>query len=210
VAEGPVGEEQAAVEQTALVMGSPARVADVADALEKAGFAVLRAGPGPEGLAAACGQLTPGSLGCYVSLPREAPVSAPTLVERVREFLSQGLLARFDAATTVLPYLAPDACVLLVAGNLPGAATPDDHHARIDLLRVLARAILAECSEGDVRAVVVGYDHSPEEIADLALHRGDEHGRRVAQVAALPADLSYEDWQREVLSLTINPTTDEE
>jgi hypothetical protein len=198
------------VEQTALVTGSPARVADVADALEKVGFAVLRAGPDPEGLAAACGQLSPSSLGCYVSLPRERVVSAPTLVERVREFLVQGLLARFDAATTVLPFLGPEACVLLVAGNLPGAATPDDHHARIDLLRVLARAILAECLDRDVRAVVVGHDHSAEEIADLALRRGDEHGRRVAQVAALPADLNYEDWQREVLSLTTNPTTNEE
>jgi hypothetical protein len=91
-----------------------------------------------------------------------------------------------------------------VAGNIPGAATPDDRHARIDLLRVLARAILAECSDGDVRAVVVGYDRTAEEIADIALHRGDEHGRRAAQVAALPQDLTYEDWQREVLSLTTN------
>ncbi len=192
------------MEHTALVTGSRARVADVADAMEKVGFAVLRAGPDPEGLAAACGQLAPGSLGCYVSLPRETAVSASTLVERVREFLAQGLLARFDAAAKVLPFLAPEACVLLVAGNLPAAATPDDHHARIDLLRVLARAILAECLDRDVRAVVVGYDRSPDEIADLALHRGDEFGRRVAQVAALPTDLNYEDWQREVLSLTTN------
>jgi hypothetical protein len=137
-----------------------------------------------------------------VQLPRETEVSGRTLIERVRQFLTQGLLARFDATTAVLPFLGPEACVVLVAGNVPGVATPDDRHARIDLLRVLARAILAECSEGDVRAVVVGYDRSAEEIADIALHRGDEQGRRVAQVAALPQDLNYEDWQREVLSLT--------
>jgi CheY-like chemotaxis protein len=192
------------VEQTALVSGSPARVQEVADALEKLGFAVRRAAPGPEGLAAACEELAPGSLGCYVQLPRETEVEGATLVERVRQFLAQGLLARFDATATVLPFLGAEACVVLVAGNVPGAATPDDRHARIDLLRVLARAILAECGDGDVRAVVVGYDRSPEEIADIAVHRGDEHGRRVAQVAALPQDLTYEDWQREVLSLTTN------
>jgi hypothetical protein len=146
----------------------------------------------------------PGSLGCYVQLPRDTEVEGATLVERVRQFLAQGLLARFDATTTVLPFLGPQACVVLVAGNVPGAATPDDRHARIDLLRVLARAILAECADGDVRAVVVGHDRSAEEIADIALHRGDEHRRRAAQVAALPQDLTYEDWQREVLSLTTN------
>jgi hypothetical protein len=190
------------VEKTALISGSPARVADVAEALEKLGFAVTQGGPGPDGVGAACDQLLPGSLGCYVQLPRETEVSGRTLIERVRQFLTQGLLARFDATTAVLPFLGPEACVVLVAGNVPGVATPDDRHARIDLLRVLARAILAECSEGDVRAVVVGYDRSAEEIADIALHRGDEQGRRVAQVAALPQDLNYEDWQREVLSLT--------
>ncbi len=175
----------------------------MADALEKLGFAVRRA-PDPEGLAAACAELSPRSLGCYVQLPRDTEVEGSTLVERVRQFLAQGLLARFDATTAVLPFLAPDACVVLVAGNVPGAATPDDRHARIDLLRVLARAILAECADGDVRAVVVGYHRSAEEIAEIALNRGDVHGRRVAQVTALPQDLNYDDWQREVLSLTTN------
>jgi hypothetical protein len=192
------------VEKTALVTGSPARVADVGEALEKLGFAVIRAAPDPEGLAAACAEVPPGTLGCYVQLPRDAKVEGPTLVERVRQFLAQGLLARFDATATVLPFLAPDACVVLVAGNVPGAATPDDRHARVDLLRVLARAILAECSDGDVRAIVVGHHRSAEDIAEIALHRGDIHGRRVAQVTALPEDLTYEDWQREVLSLTTN------
>ena len=192
------------MEKTALVTGSADRVADVAEALEKLGFAVTPAGPDPDGLAAACAQLSPGSLGCYVQLPRDTKVEGPTLVERVRQFLAQGLLARFDATATVLPFLAAEACVVLVAGNVPGAATPDDRHARIDLLRVLARAVLAECSDGDVRAVVVGYQRSAEEIADIALNRGDDHGRRVAQVTALPEDLTYDDWQREVLSLTTN------
>ncbi len=88
-----------------------------------------------------------------------------------------------------------------MAGNLPGAATPDDRHARIDLLRVLARAVLAECEGSDVRAVVVGNDRSPAEIADIALRKGDQAGKKAAEVAAL-GDMNYADWQREFLSLT--------
>ena len=116
----------------------------------------------------------------------------------------ENLLARFESASTVVPLLAKDGCVVLVAGNLPGAATPDDRHARIDLLRVLARAILAECEGADVRAVVVGNDRSPADIADIARRRGDVKTKKAAEVAALPGDLNYADWQREFLSLTTN------
>ena len=130
------------------------------------------------------------------------PQNAPSLIGRVRQFLAEGLLARFEGASTVVPLMAKDGCVVLVAGNLPGASTPDDRHARIDLLRVLARAILAECEGSDVRAVVVGNERSPADIADIVLRRGDESGKKAAEVAALPGDLNYADWQREFLSLT--------
>ena len=96
-----------------------------------------------------------------MQLPKETKVDAPSLIGRVRQFLAEGLLARFEQASAVVPCLAKDGCVVLVAGNLPGAATPDDRHARIDLLRVLARAVLAECEGSDVRAVVVANDRSP-------------------------------------------------
>ncbi|HEY3240102.1 MAG TPA: hypothetical protein VGL92_11095 [Acidimicrobiia bacterium] len=188
--------------RTALVTGSTDRVGEVSEALEKAGFTVTQSGGLPSDIEAACAALSPGSLDCYVQLPRQTPVSGPTLVERIHEFLSEGLLKRFEATSRVLPLLAPDACVVLVAGNIPGGATPDDRHARIDLLRVLARAILADCDKSDVRAVVVGTERSAEEIADLALHRGDERRRRQAQVAALSPEMPYEDWQREFLTLT--------
>lgn len=190
------------MERIALVTGSAARVADVGDALEKVGFAVTRAGGDRDSLAAACAAIPPGSLGCYVQLPGDATVDSPSLVERVRQFLARGLLARFEAAAAVQPLLASDACVVLVAGNLPGATTPDDRHARIDLLRVLARAILSESVERDLRAVVVGYDRSPEEIAEIAANRGEDRRRRAAQVASLPNSLNYADWQKEVLSMT--------
>jgi hypothetical protein len=186
---------------TALVTGSPARVEEVAAALEQSGFRVT-AVPEPGDLTAACAGLDPGRLACYVQLPKETKVDAPSLIGRVRQFLAEGLLARFEAASTVVPLLAKDGCVVLVAGNLPGAATPDDRHARIDLLRVLARAVLAECEGSDVRAVVVGNERSAADIADIALRRGDESGKKAAEVAALPGDMNYADWQREFLTLT--------
>lgn len=185
---------------TALVTGSPVRVDDVAAALEQEGFSVIRV-PEPDDLGAACAGIDPGTLACYVQLPKETKVDAPSLIGRVRQFLAEGLLARFEAASAVVPLMTKDGCVVLVAGNLPGASTPDDRHARIDLLRVLARAILAECDGNDVRAVVVGNDRSPAQIADLVLRRGDEASRKAAEVAAI-GDMNYADWQREFLSLT--------
>ena len=186
--------------ENALVTGSPTRVDEVSAALEEAGYKVLRV-PEPGDMAAACSGIERGSLACYVQLPKETKVDAPSLIGRVRQFLAEGLLARFEQASTVVPCLAGDGCVILVAGNLPGAATPDDRHARIDLLRVLARAVLAECEGNEVRAVVVGNDRSPADIADIARRRGDQTGKKAAEVAAI-GDMNYADWQREFLSLT--------
>ena len=184
----------------ALVTGSATRVDEVSVALEEAGYKVLRV-PEPGDVAEACSGIEPGSLACYVQLPKETRVDSPSLIGRVRQFLAEGLLSRFEQAAVVVPCVAKDGCVILVAGNLPGAATPDDRHARIDLLRVLARAVLAECEGSDVRAVVVGNDRSPADIADIARRKGDQAGRKAAEVAAL-GDMNYGDWQREFLSLT--------
>lgn len=95
--------------RTALVTGSTERAGDVSTALEKAGFTVTQAGGHPSDIEAACAGLAPGSLHCYVQLPRQTTVSGPTLVERIHEFLSEGLLKRFEAAGKVLPLLARDA-----------------------------------------------------------------------------------------------------
>jgi hypothetical protein len=186
--------------EIALVTGAPARVEEVSAALEEAGYKVLQA-PEPGDIAAACSGIEPKSLACYVQLPKETKVEGSSLIGRVRQFLAEGLLARFEQAATVIPYMADDGCVVLVAGNLPGAATPDDRHARIDLLRVLARAILAECEGNDVRAVVVANDRSPADIAEIARRKGDETGKKAAEVAAI-GDMNYADWQREYLTLT--------
>jgi hypothetical protein len=184
----------------ALVTGSPARVEEVSAALEEVGYKVLRV-PEPGDIAAACSGIEPRSLDCYVQLPKETRVDGPSLIGRVRQFLAEGLLARFEQAAAVIPWMADDGCVILVPGNLPGAATPDDRHARIDLLRVLARAILAECEGNDVRAVVIANDRSPADIADIARRRGDESAKVAAEVAAI-GDMNYADWQREYLTLT--------
>lgn len=186
--------------EIALVTGSPTRVEDVSAALEEAGYKVLRV-PEPGDVGEACSNIEAGAIACYVQLPKETTVDAPSLIGRVRQFLAEGLLARFEQAAAVSPCLAKNATVLLVAGNLPGAATPDDRHARIDLLRVLARAILADCESAEVRAVVVASERSPAEIADIALRRGDRSDRKAAEVAAL-GDMNYADWQREYLSMT--------
>jgi len=190
--------------RTALVTGSKERAEEVRQALERAGFTVTQTGGLPKDLEAVCSAMAPGSLDCYVQLPRQTPVSGPTLVGRIHEFLSEGLLKRFETAGMVLPFLSSEASVMLVAGNIPGGATPDDRHARIDLLRVLARAILADCDKTDIRAVVVGQECSAEEIADIALHGGNEKRRRQEKVAALSPEMPYEDWQREFLTLTAN------
>lgn len=184
-----------------LVTGSPERAHEVGAALEKAGFAVTIA-VDDASLAEAVGSAAPASISCYIQLPRQTAVSGPSLVQRVRQFLAGGLLTRFETAATVLPLLRPDACVVLVAGNVPGESTPDDRHARIDLLRVLARAIIAEKAGTDIRALVVGYNRSAEDIAGIALHRGEEGWRVSEEVRALDPTLDYEDWHREVLSLT--------
>ena len=186
--------------ESALVTGSAARVEDVAAALEEAGYSVVRV-PEPGDVAEACAGIETNSLACYVQLPKDTRVDAPSLIGRVRQFLAEGLLARFEQASTVVPCLAKDGCVILVAGNLPGTATPDDRCARIDLLRVLARSVLAECENSDVRAVVVGTDRSPSDIADIARRRGDRSGKKAEEVAAL-GEMNYADWQREYLSLT--------
>ena len=189
------------MQPSALVTGSAERVAAVGDALEEVGFHVVRAAA-PEALPGAIAEIGHGSLSCYVQLPRQTEVSGESLVERVRQFLAEGLLARFDAASAVLPLLAPDAFVVLVAGNVPGGTTPDDRHARIDLLRVLARAVLAEAGPEKVGACVLANDRSPAEIATIALNRGDDPDKKTAKVKAIDPGLSYADWHRELLHLT--------
>jgi hypothetical protein len=190
------------MERTAVVTGSPARVGDVGIALKEVGYDVTGVGCG-ERLDEVVGVLGSGSVHTYVQLPWDVTTSAPGAIGQVREFLSGGLLARFQTATEMLPLLRPGANVVLVAGHRPvSAQTPDDRHARKSLLRLLARTIEADTAEAGVRTVVVGDQCSPAEIAEIALHRGPDHTRRPSDYAAHGEDLSFADWQREILALS--------
>lgn len=173
-----------------LVSGAASQVDCVGDALEAAGFAVTRAGA-PDGLNDTLSAVPPRSLHCYVQLPGDAETGAPEGLDGVRTFLADGLVARFDSALAVAPLLHPHGCVVLVA--------PD---AGRDLLQLLARAISGGSVGGELKVVVVGADHSPQEIARLAWHRGEDREWVQSRVAALSPELSYADWKRELFCLT--------
>lgn len=188
------------MERVALVTGSLSRVADVGDAMERAGFLVIRSADRSV-MNGTCSSIAPRSLGCFVQLPQDAPVGGSEPLERVARFLVDGLVARFDVARRVVPLLRPDACVVLVDGDVPDETTPDDPHARRDLLQVMARAISGGSVGGEVKAIVVGADRSAREIAQIALYRGEDRGWLQSRMAALSPDLSYADWKREAMCL---------
>ena len=116
---------------TVLVTGAAERVAEVSEALRKAGTEVISVDD-LEKLDAALAGIAPGSLRGYVQLPVNVAARGDNVVERVRNFLEDGLLARFSAASAILPAMSDDARVVLVGGNaLVEASAPDDHTARL-------------------------------------------------------------------------------
>jgi hypothetical protein len=190
------------MERSAVVTGSPARVGDVSIALKEVGYDVTEVGCG-ERLDEVAGGLGSGSVHTYVQLPWDVDTSALSATGQVHEFLTGGLMARFQMADEMLPLLRPGASVVLVAGHRPvGVHTPDDSHARKSLLRVLARAIEADTADAGVRTVVVGDRCSPAEIAEVALHRGPDLRRRLSEYAAHGEELSFADWRQEILALS--------
>ena len=117
-------------------------------------------------LGAAVAGLAPGSLDCYVQLPVQVAPRGNAVIDRVRNFLEDGLLARFTAASTILPALSDDGRVILVGGNTPGeASAPDDQSARLALLDVLAHAIQADRSTTRIRIRRLPNTESAEQIA---------------------------------------------
>jgi hypothetical protein len=190
---------------TVLVTGSAERVAAVSAALQAAGARVLSASS-PDLLADEVGRLPPDSLSCYVQLPVALTPRGADVVSRVRSFLDQGLLTRFRLAETVLPALARDGRVILVAGHTPmQAQVPDDEAARIALLHVLAHAIRADTAPANVRVRVVVAGHDVDEIVTLALAAdvgGSAPGAATRTEPALHGEqMSYADWRTEVLGL---------
>jgi hypothetical protein len=187
--------------RTALVTGSPELVATVSAALQLRDCEVIGVDD-RDALVKVCDSLGHGAIDHYVQLPVHVPSSGDTVVSRLGAFLAGGLLARFEAMSTVLGTLRPNASVVLVAGNLPAELTaPDDRRARVSLLRVLAQAILADTGPIPVRTVVVDRMRSPEEIAAIAADPAANRLRVITDAAELYPEMSFDDWRLAVLSL---------
>lgn len=139
----------------------------------------------------------------YVQLGVLVPARGDTIVRRVQSFLNDGLLERFALAERVLPMLATDAVVLLVAGNMAAeVAAPDDHAARLSLLRVLAHAIRADLAPRRIRVRVITSERTDDEIAEFALTGAKDPDAAVGLRAnARGPEESYADWRIQVMGL---------
>jgi len=150
-------------------------VAAVSAALRQAG-AEVTAVDDLEKLDAALAGISPGSLDCYVQLPVQLRARGGTVTERVRNFLADGLLARFATASAILPVEASE---------------PDDHKARLALLDVLAHAIQADKQATRIEVRVLPHDDPAERIAAVALR---------ADLTVEPK-MSFDEWRVEVMGL---------
>jgi hypothetical protein len=184
----------------ALVTGSTRRIEEVSAVLSAAGFDVLEA-EGLEALQRLAVNLEPRSLGAYIQLPVDVRSDAKTVTGQIEALLQQGILLRFRDAEIVLPLLSPDAQVVLVPGNLPpDLSTPDDHHARQSLLRVLAHALYADRAPEKLSVTVASSQHTPEKLALIV------QGAKVAhpsppEYAQMWPDMDYDEWRLAVLGL---------
>jgi hypothetical protein len=152
-------------------------------------------------------QLGPGAsaIDYYVQLGVTVPARGDTIVRRVHSFLNDGLLERFAIAERVLPMLADNAVVLLVAGNLTTeVSAPDDHAARLSLLRVLAHAIRADLAPRKIRVRVISSERTDDEIAEFAFTGAKDSQ---SMPPPLPEDInsggSYENWRIEMMGLVL-------
>ena len=184
-----------------VVTGSAERVASVSEALRNAGAEVTAVDDLGK-LEAAVAEMAPGSLTCYVQLPAHVVARGRTVIERVRNFLEDGLIARFTAASAILPAMSDGGRVVLVGGNTPvEASAPDDQSARLALLDVLAHAIQADKSATRIRVRVLPHDELAEHIAAVALGGAPTREQALAELRAREPEMSFADWRIEVMGL---------
>lgn len=184
-----------------VVTGAAQRVAAVSAALKNAG-AEVTAVDDLRGLEAVLEGIKPGSLDCYVQLPVQVAARGKTVIERVRNFLEDGLISRFTASSTILPSMSDGGRVVLVGGNTPVEATaPDDQSARLALLDVLAHAIQADKSATRIRVRVLPHDESAEHVAAVALGGEPTREQALASLRAREPEMSFADWRIEVMGL---------
>jgi len=189
------------VGSTVVVTGAAAQVAAVSTALREAGAEVIAVDDLRQ-LDAAVAGISPGSLDCYVQLPVHVAARGHAVIDRVRNFLEDGLLARFSAASTILPAMSEGGRVVLVGGHTPvEASAPDDQSARLALLDVLAHAIQADSSATRIGVRVLPHDEPAEHIADIALGGKPTRDQALAELRAREPEMSFDDWRVEVMGL---------
>jgi len=189
------------VGSTVVVTGAAEPMAAVSAALRDAGAKVTAVDDLGE-LDAAVAGIAPGSFNCYVQLPVHVAGRGDVVIERVRNFLQDGLLARFTAASTILPAMSEGGRVVLVGGNTPvEASAPDDQKARLALLDVLAHAIQADSSATRVGVRVLPHGESAEAIAAVALGGKPTREQALAELRAREPEMSFDDWRVEVMGL---------
>lgn len=184
-----------------MVTGAAERVAEVSEALRKAGAEVISVDDLGK-MDAALAEVAPGSLDGYVQMPVNVAARGDNVVERVRNFLEDGLLARFSAASAVLPAMSDEARVVLVGGNtFVEASAPDDHSARLGLLKVLADAFQADKSATKIQVLVLPNDKAAEHIGAVALGAEPTREQALAELLAQEPKMSFDDWRIEVMGL---------
>jgi len=189
------------VGSTVVVTGAAEPVAAVSEALRHAGAEVIAVDDLAK-LDATFAGISPGSLDGYVQLPVHVAARGNTVVERVHNFLEDGLLARFAAASTILPALSDEGRVVLVGGNtLVEVPAPDDQGARLALLGVLAHAIQADKSATRIEVRVLPHDDLAEHVAAVALGAEPTREQTLAELLDREPPMSFDDWRIEVMGL---------
>ena len=185
---------------TVLVTGGGDRLREVVAAVEATGAETVCV----ESLDRLGESVAGRTLDGWVQLPVSISPTPGSLVARVEQFLTEGLLSRFRAAATVLPSLSPTAAVLLVGGQTQvDAEAPDDAEARRALMRVLAHALRAERAPERLTVRLADHTWSAEDVATAVT--GNAPSRTTAQPTLSSSDdaigQAYADWRAEVLGL---------
>jgi len=189
------------VVSTVVVTGAAEPVTAVSDALRHQGAEVIAVDDLSK-LDAALAALAPGSVDGYVQLPVHVAARGGTVVDRVHNFLEDGLLARFAASSTILPAMSDEGRVVLVGGNtLVEASAPDDQSARLALLGVLAHAIQADKSATALQVRVLPSDELAVHIAAVALGAERSREQALAELMAREPKMSFDEWRIEVMGL---------
>lgn len=182
---------------TVLVTGGGERLDEVTSAVKATGADVVVVDDLGRLGEAVAGQ----DFDAYVQLPVAMTPTEGSVVSKVEQFLTQGMLSRFRAAATVLPTLAADANVMLVGGQTNiDVDAPDDADARAAMLRVLAHALRAERAPARLTVRVADRNWTGEQIAARATGTGTSSGTDAAGDDASIGQ-AYADWRAEVVGL---------